>query len=161
MGLRRSTADAARDRVHRQSVDRVEYVVVEIDGVERKVPAGDIVEIRGKGRYRPRVGLGAVKLGRGERVRHSVDGVIEATKPIVRVRVGASKKGFPAKGTAPRQPSFDELSERERADVLHAWEEAAAVQRASLNYVEEFERSGRQYSEADGDGNVLVHQRRG
>jgi hypothetical protein len=162
MGLRKSSAEAMRDLTHRQGVSRVEYIVVEIDGVERKVPADDIVEVRGKGRNRPRVSLGGVKPRRNERVRQGADGSVGAAKSVGRVRPGAiSKKSFPPKGAAPRQPSFDQLSEDERTLVLRAWEESAAVRRASLNYVTEFERAGRQYSEVDADGNVIVHQPRG
>lgn len=53
--------------------------------------------------------------------------------------------------------SYDLLGEREQAVVRGAWAERMTALREGLNYEAEFAASGESYSEADEDGNVIVH----
>ncbi len=53
--------------------------------------------------------------------------------------------------------SYDELGQREQAVVRGAWTERIAERRSSLNYGATFRASGQAYSEADEDGNVIIH----
>ena len=56
--------------------------------------------------------------------------------------------------------SYDLLGEREQAVVRGAWVERATTLREGLNYEDEFIAAGESYSEADEDGNVIVHSAR-
>jgi hypothetical protein len=56
--------------------------------------------------------------------------------------------------------SYDLLGEREQAVVRGAWAERATTLREGLNYEAEFTAAGESYSEADEDGNVIVHPAR-
>lgn len=56
--------------------------------------------------------------------------------------------------------SYDLLGEREQAVVRGAWAERATALREGLNYEAEFTAAGESYSEADEDGNVIVHPAR-
>lgn len=57
--------------------------------------------------------------------------------------------------------SYDLLGEREQAVVRGVWAERMDVLRSGLNYEAEFISEGESYSEADEDGNVIVHRARG
>lgn len=57
--------------------------------------------------------------------------------------------------------SYDELGEQEQAVVRKEWADRAAALRADLDYSAEFAAAGDSYSEADEDGNVIVHPARG
>lgn len=52
---------------------------------------------------------------------------------------------------------YDLLGEREQAVVRAAWGERMRALREGLNYEAEFRSAGESYSEADADGNVIVH----
>ncbi len=56
--------------------------------------------------------------------------------------------------------SYDVLGEREQAVVRASWAERMRALREGLNYEAEFTASGQSYSEADADGNVVVHRGR-
>ena len=53
--------------------------------------------------------------------------------------------------------SYDLLGEREQAVVRGAWAERITALRQALNYEADFIRTGESYSEADEDGNVIIH----
>lgn len=57
--------------------------------------------------------------------------------------------------------SYDRLGEREQAVVRGAWAQRMRVLREGLNYEDEFVSQGESYSEADDDGDVIVHPARG
>lgn len=56
--------------------------------------------------------------------------------------------------------SYDLLGEREQAVVRGVWAERMTALRDGLNYAAEFVESGESYSEADADGNVVIHPSR-
>jgi len=53
--------------------------------------------------------------------------------------------------------SYDSLGEQGQAVVREAWVERAATLRDPLDYAATFAESGESYSEADEDGNLVVH----
>lgn len=53
--------------------------------------------------------------------------------------------------------SYDLLGEREQAIVRSTWGERITALRDGLNYDSSFAAAGESYSEADEDGNVIVH----
>lgn len=53
--------------------------------------------------------------------------------------------------------SYDSLGEREQAIVRGEWAERLTELRGELDYTVQFSAAGEAYSEADEDGNVLVH----
>ncbi len=57
--------------------------------------------------------------------------------------------------------SYDELDEHEQAIVRKAWSERLAELRTQLDYATRFSAAGDSYSEADEDGNLVVHPARG
>jgi hypothetical protein len=56
--------------------------------------------------------------------------------------------------------SYDQLGEREQAVVRGAWAVRVNTLRGALNYESEFVSKAESYSEADEDGNVIVHPAR-
>lgn len=52
---------------------------------------------------------------------------------------------------------YDRLGEREQAIVREASTERTVALRENLNYETEFTEAGESYSEANADGNVVVH----
>jgi hypothetical protein len=56
--------------------------------------------------------------------------------------------------------SYDSLGEREQALVRDEWESRMAAARDDLDYAARFEAMGESYSEADDDGNLIVHPAR-
>ncbi|MGO1320615.1 MAG: TA system antitoxin ParD family protein [Galactobacter sp.] len=55
---------------------------------------------------------------------------------------------------------YDSIGESEQAVVREEWADRAATLRQSLNYEAEFIDAGESYSEADEDGNLIVHPAR-
>ncbi|MFC6706175.1 hypothetical protein [Flexivirga alba] len=55
---------------------------------------------------------------------------------------------------------YDLLGEREQAAVRGTWAERITALREGLNYESEFSAVGQEYSEADADGNLIVHPAR-
>lgn len=53
--------------------------------------------------------------------------------------------------------SYDSIDEREQAVIRQAWAERMTELRGALNYETQFLASGEGYSEADPDGNLVVH----
>jgi hypothetical protein len=53
--------------------------------------------------------------------------------------------------------SYDELAEREQAVVRKLWDERITMDLASANFEVEFVAEGREWADADKDGN-LVHR---
>ena len=53
--------------------------------------------------------------------------------------------------------SYDLLGEREQAVVRGAWAERVTALREGLDYEARFADAGESYSEADEDGNLIVH----
>lgn len=64
----------------------------------------------------------------------------------------------------PRLPgdatSFDDLDPREQAQVREQWSSRLDSLVAELNFAAEFEAAGESYSEADEDGNLIIHEPR-
>lgn len=56
--------------------------------------------------------------------------------------------------------SYDLLGEREQAVVRGTWSERITALRDGLNYEADFAVTGQAYSEADADGNLIVHPAR-
>lgn len=56
--------------------------------------------------------------------------------------------------------SYDEVGEREQALVRAGWAERVTALREGLNYAVEFDARGESYSEADAEGNVILHPAR-
>ncbi|GAA4402235.1 hypothetical protein GCM10023147_42590 [Tsukamurella soli] len=56
--------------------------------------------------------------------------------------------------------SYDDLGEQEQAIAREAWGDRVAVLRGGLNYEAGFAAAGESYSEADEDGNLVVHPAR-
>lgn len=54
--------------------------------------------------------------------------------------------------------SYDELGEQEQAIVRQEWTDRMVARRAALDYAAQFSAAGESYSEADEDGNLVVHQ---
>ena len=57
--------------------------------------------------------------------------------------------------------SYDALGEHEQAIVRDEWAERATMLRGGLNYAEKFAAAGESYSEANEDGNLVVHPAHG
>ena len=57
--------------------------------------------------------------------------------------------------------SYDSLGEREQAIVREGWADRISDLRAGLNYESEFAAAGESYSEADENGDVVVHPAHG
>lgn len=53
--------------------------------------------------------------------------------------------------------SYDALGEFEQVAVREVWAERMGSLREGLNYETEFTAAGESYSEADEDGNVVIH----
>jgi hypothetical protein len=53
---------------------------------------------------------------------------------------------------------YDALNDRDQAVVRASWEDRMSSQLADLNFAEEFAASGRSWSEADTDGNLVRHE---
>lgn len=56
--------------------------------------------------------------------------------------------------------SYDSLDEHEQAIVREEWAGRAAALRSALNYEAEFTAAGESYSEADENGDLVVHPAR-
>ena len=56
--------------------------------------------------------------------------------------------------------SYDELAEQEQAIVREAWGARMTQLRAELDYAAGFTAAGESYSEADEDGNLVIHPAR-
>jgi len=56
--------------------------------------------------------------------------------------------------------SYDLLSGQEQATVRAAWAEKAIALREGLNFEAEFVAAGESYSEADENGNIVIHPTR-
>ncbi|MCK0111547.1 ParD-like family protein [Ornithinimicrobium sp. F0845] len=56
--------------------------------------------------------------------------------------------------------SYDALDEEEQAVVRQAWTDRMTALREALNYKDQFVAAGESYSEADEDGNVIIHPAR-
>lgn len=53
--------------------------------------------------------------------------------------------------------SYDSLSAHQQAAVREEWAARAEARRAALDYAAQFSTAGESYSEADEDGNLVVH----
>lgn len=56
--------------------------------------------------------------------------------------------------------SYDSLGEEEQALIRAAWADRITTLRGELNYIDQFVATGEAYSEADEEGNLIVHPAR-
>jgi hypothetical protein len=71
---------------------------------------------------------------------------------ITPVRIGRVLSG---------EASYDALTEKDQAVVRASWDDRMSSHLADLNFAEEFTASGRTWSEADADGNLVRHEAQG
>lgn len=57
--------------------------------------------------------------------------------------------------------SYDSLGEEEQAIVREEWADRVRGRRNAVNYAAQFDAAGESYSEAEEDGNVIVHEAHG